>query len=60
MLDQIKSSLKVCTGDKLNIYNLNFKEKFKTAKKKFVPNKEIIKENEELKRYMNYLKKSKQ
>ncbi len=45
---KIKSSLKVFSGDQLNIYNINFKEKFKTAKKKFVPNKEIIKENEEL------------
>ena len=45
---KIKSSLKVCTGDQLNIYNLNFEEKFKTTKKNFIPNKEIIKENEEL------------
>ena len=45
---KIKSSQKVKTGDKLNIYNLNFEEKIEQYKKKYNPSNEIIKENEDL------------
>ena len=45
---KIKSSLKVKSGDKLNIYNFKFEEKYVSLNKKFKPNNEIIKENEEL------------
>ena len=45
---KVKSSQKVKTGDKLNIYNLNFEEKIEQPKKKYNPSNEIIKENEDL------------
>ena len=45
---KVKSSQKVKTGDKLNIYNLNFKKKIEQHKKKYNPSNEIIKENEDL------------
>ena len=45
---KVKSSQKVKTGDKLNIYNLNFEEKIDQLKKKYNPSNEIIKENEDL------------
>ena len=45
---KVKSSQKVKTGDKLNIYNLNFEEKIEHIKKKYNPSTEIIKENEDL------------
>ena len=45
---KVKSSQKVKTGDKLNIYNLNFEEKIEHIKKKYNPSNEIIKENEDL------------
>ncbi len=45
---KIKSSQKVKTGDKLNIYNFDFEEKIKQLKKKYNPSNEIIKENEDL------------
>ena len=45
---KVKSSQKVKTGDKLNIYNLNFEEKIEQLKKKYYPSNEIIKENEDL------------
>ncbi len=45
---KVKSSQKVKTGDKLNIYNLNFEEKIGQLKKKYNPTNEIIKENENL------------
>ena len=45
---KVKSSKKVKTGDKLNIYNLNFEEKIEQNKKKYNPSNEIIKENEDL------------
>ena len=45
---KVKSSEKVKTGDKLNIYNLNFEEKIEQQKKKYNPSNEIIKENEDL------------
>ena len=45
---KVKSSQKIKTGDKLNIYNLNFEEKIEQIKKKYNPSNEIIKENEDL------------
>ncbi len=45
---KVKSSQKVKTGDKLNIYNLKFEEKIEQLKKKYNPSNEIIKENEDL------------
>ena len=45
---KVKSSQKVKTGDKLNIYNLNFEEKIEQLKKKYNPSNEILKENEDL------------
>ena len=45
---KVKSSQKVKTGDKVNIYNLNFEEKIEQLKKKYNPSNEIIKENEDL------------
>ncbi len=45
---KVKSSQKVKTGDKLNIYNLNLEEKIEQDKKKYNPSNEIIKENEDL------------
>ncbi len=45
---KVKSSQKVKTGDKLNIYNLNFEEKIEQHKKQYNPSNEIIKENEDL------------
>ena len=45
---KVKSSQKVKTGDKLNIYNLNFEEKIEQLKKKYNPSHEIVKENEDL------------
>ena len=44
---KVKSSFKVKTNDKIDIFNLNFKEKF-IQKKKFNPSNEIIKSNEDL------------
>ena len=45
---KVKSSQKVKTGDKLNIYNLNFEENIEQLKKIYNPSNEIIKENEDL------------
>ena len=45
---KVKSSQKVKTGDRLNIYNLNFEEKIEQLKTKYNPSNEIIKENEDL------------
>ena len=45
---KVKSSQKVKTGDKLNIYNLNFEEKIEQLRRKYNPSNEIIKENEDL------------
>ncbi len=45
---KVKSSFKVRTNDKIDIFNLNFKEKFIQEKKKFNPSNEIIKSNEDL------------
>jgi len=45
---KVKSSQKVKTDDKISFFNFNFKEKIEQYKKKFNPNKEIIKQNENL------------
>ena len=43
---KIKSSHKVKTNDKIDLFNINFKEKIVQKKIKFQPSKEIIKSNE--------------
>ena len=43
---KIKSSYKISTGDKIDLFNINFKEKIIQKKIKFIPSKEIIKSNE--------------
>ena len=43
-----KSSFKVKTNDKIDIFNINFQEKIIQEKKKFNPSNEIIKSNEDL------------
>ena len=45
---KVKSSLKVQTNDKIDIFNFKFKENIYQKKKSFVPSNEIIKSNEEL------------
>jgi len=45
---KIKSSHKVITEDKINIFNFDFKETIIQKKIKFIPSEEVIKENEEL------------
>tara|TARA_A100001234_G_scaffold210156_1_gene209632 strand:- start:95 stop:1012 length:918 start_codon:yes stop_codon:yes gene_type:complete len=45
---KVKSSFKVKTNDKIDIFNFNFKEKLVQEKKKFNPSTEIIKSNEDL------------
>ena len=45
---KVKSSIKVKSGDQLNIYDFNFKNKIEEINIKFKPNKNIIRENEEL------------
>ena len=45
---KVKSSFKVKTNDKIDIFNLNFKENISQKKKKFNPSNEIIKSNEDL------------
>ncbi len=45
---KIKSSKKVKLNDQIELYNFKFKKNIKQIKKKFVPDKEIIKENENL------------
>ena len=45
---KVKSSHKIQTDDNINIFNLNFVEKIKKVKKKYHPNKQIIKRNENL------------
>ena len=45
---KIKSSFKVKYGDKLNLNNFNFEKKIEHKRKKFKPNKNIIRENENL------------
>ena len=43
---KIKSSTKVKINDEVEIYNLQIKPSFYKNKKKFIPNNEIIRENE--------------
>jgi len=43
---KIKSSHKIKTNDKIDLFNINFKEKIVQKKIKFQPSKEIIKSNE--------------
>ena len=45
---KVKSSFKVRTNDKIDIFNLNFKENIQHNKKVFKPSNEIIKSNEDL------------
>ena len=45
---KVKSSFKVKTNDKVNIFNLNFKENIIQKKKLFNPSNEVIKSNEDL------------
>ncbi len=45
---KVKSSFKVKTNDKINIFNLNFKANIIHKKKTFNPSNEIIKSNEDL------------
>jgi len=44
---RIKSSHKIKTNDKIDLFNFNFKEKLIQEKIKFKPSKEIIKSNED-------------
>ena len=44
---KVKSSKKVKTGDRLNVYNFNFEKKNQQIKTKYNPSNEIIKENED-------------
>ena len=43
---KVKSSYKIKTNDKINIFNISFKEKIVQKNTKFKPTKEIIKSNE--------------
>ena len=45
---KVKSSYKIQTNDKINLFNFNFEEKIIPKKLKFNPSNEIIKENENL------------
>ena len=45
---KVKSSLKVQTNDKIDIFNFKFKENIYQKKISFIPSNEIIKSNEEL------------
>ena len=45
---KVKSSLKVQTNDKIDIFNFEFKENIYQKKISFVPSNEVIKSNEEL------------
>ena len=45
---KVKSSFKVKANDKIDIFNLNFKENIIQKKKTFKPSNEIIKSNEDL------------
>ena len=45
---KVKSSFKVKTNDKIDIFNLNFKQNLIQKKKTFNPSNEIIKSNEDL------------
>ena len=43
-----KSSNKVQTNDKIDIFNFNFKENIQQKKRSFIPSNEVIKSNEDL------------
>ena len=43
-----KSSNKVQTNDKIDIFNFNFKENIQQKKRSFIPSNEIVKSNEDL------------
>jgi len=45
---KVKSSNKVFYGDKIDLYNFNYEDAVIIKKKKYIPSKEIIKENEDL------------
>ena len=45
---KVKSSQKVITDDKISFFNFNFEQNIKQSKTKFNPNKEIVKQNEDL------------
>jgi len=45
---KIKSSFKVKTNDKIELFNFEFKEKIKYEKKQFNPSIEVIKSNEDM------------
>ena len=45
---KIKSSFKIKTNDKIELFNINFKEKIKHEKKQVNPSIEVIKSNEDL------------
>ena len=45
---KIKSSFKIKTNDKIELFNFDFKEKIKHEKKQFNPSTEVIKSNEDL------------
>ena len=45
---KVKSSFKVKTNDKIDIFNLNFKENYIQKKRTFDPSNKIIKSNEDL------------
>ena len=45
---KVKSSFKIKTNDKVDIFNLNFEEKVNQKKIKFSPSNEVIKANEDL------------
>ncbi len=45
---KVKSSFKVHTNDKVDIFNFNFKESIYQKKEIFIPSNEIIKSNEDL------------
>ena len=45
---KIKSSYKIKTNDKIELFNINFKEKVAQKKIKYEPSKEIIRSNEDL------------
>ena len=45
---KVKSSFKIKTNDKVDIFNFNFKEEVSQKKIKFLPSNEVIKANEDL------------
>jgi 23S rRNA pseudouridine955/2504/2580 synthase len=45
---KVKSSFKIKTNDQINLFNFKFEDRIIQKQKKFLPNNEIIKTNEEL------------